>query len=42
VENLWGDRLIADVKIVLSHPKVKQILDESDLATRQVPRTRRN
>jgi tetratricopeptide (TPR) repeat protein len=42
VENLWGDRLIADVKIVLSHPQVKQILDESDLATRQVPRTRRN
>jgi hypothetical protein len=42
VENLWGDRLIADVKIVLSQPQVKQILDESDLSTRQVPKVRRN
>ena len=42
VENLWGDRLIADVKIVLSQPQVKQILAESDLSTRQVPKVRRN
>jgi len=42
VENLWGDRLIADVQLVLSQPQVKQILAESDLATRQVPKVRRN
>ena len=42
VENLWGDRLIADVKVVLSQPQVKQILSESDLSTRQVPKVRRN
>ena len=42
VENLWGDRLIADVKVVLAQPQVKQILAESDLATRQVPIIRRN
>ncbi len=42
VENLWGDRLIADVKVVLAQPQVKKILDESDLATRQVPRIRSN
>jgi tetratricopeptide (TPR) repeat protein len=42
VENLWGDRLIGDVQIVLSQPQVKQILAESDLATRQVPTLRRN
>ena len=42
VENLWGDRLIDDVKIVLSQPQVKKILDESDLSTRQVPKIRRN
>jgi DNA-directed RNA polymerase subunit H (RpoH/RPB5) len=41
-ENLWGDRLIDDVKIVLSQPQVKKILDESDLSTRQVPKIRRN
>jgi hypothetical protein len=42
VDNLWGDRLIADVKILLLQPQVKQILDESDLSTRQVPKVRRN
>lgn len=42
VENLWGDRLITDVKVVLALPQVKQILDESDLSTRQVPKVRRN
>lgn len=42
VENLWGDRLIDDVKVVLSQPQVKKILDESDLSTRQVPKIRRN
>ena len=42
VENLWGDRLIADVKLVLAQPQVKQIIDESDLATRQVPKIRPN
>jgi tetratricopeptide (TPR) repeat protein len=42
VENLWGDRLIADVQIVLSQPQVKQILAESDLSTRQVPKMRRS
>ncbi|MBD2188784.1 tetratricopeptide repeat protein [Pseudanabaena mucicola] len=42
VENLWGDRLVADVKKILEQPQVKKILDESDLATRQLPRTRGN
>lgn len=42
IENLWGDRLVADVKVLLVQPQVKQIIDESDLATRQVPRIRRN
>lgn len=41
IENLWGDRLVADVKLILSQPQVKQILDESDLSTRQVPKVRR-
>jgi len=40
VENLWGDRLVADVQVILSHPQVKQILDESDLSTRQVTKVR--
>lgn len=42
IENLWGDRLVADVQVLLTQPQVKQIIDESDLATRQVPRIRRN
>lgn len=42
VENLWGDRLVDDVKKILEQPQVKKILDESDLATRQLPRTRGN
>jgi tetratricopeptide (TPR) repeat protein len=42
VENLWGDRLIDDVKVILAQPQVKKILDESDLSTRQVPKIRRN
>lgn len=40
VENLWGDQLINDVKVILAHPQVKTIIEESDLATRQVPRLR--
>jgi len=42
VENLWGDQLIDDVKVVLSQPQVKKIIDESDLATRQLPKNRSN
>lgn len=42
VENLWGDRLIDDVKVVLAQPQVKKILDESDLSTRQIPKPRFN
>lgn len=42
VENLWGDRLVADVQIVLSQPQVKQILDESALSTRKMSKVRRN
>ncbi|NJK33666.1 MAG: tetratricopeptide repeat protein [Oscillatoriales cyanobacterium SM2_2_1] len=34
VENLWGERLMADVQPLLSHPRVRKIIEESEAAFR--------
>jgi len=30
IENLWGERLIADSKPVLEHPRIKKLIEESE------------
>jgi len=30
IENLWGERLIADTKPVLEHPRIKKLIEESE------------
>ena len=42
VENLWGDRLIADVQVILAQPQVKQIIDESQVSNQNPSRIRSN
>jgi len=38
IENLWGERLMADVQPLLSHPRVRKIIEESEAAFRNQPR----
>ncbi len=30
IENLWGERLIADTKPILEHPRIKKLIEESE------------
>lgn len=30
IENLWGERLIADTKPILEHPRIKRLIEESE------------
>ncbi|CAN1212928.1 tetratricopeptide repeat protein [Tumidithrix helvetica PCC 7403] len=40
LENLWGEKLIADTKPILEAPPVKKLIDESAAVVRPVPRRR--